>query len=283
MSDISKMDRRAVVGSAIVAGMLATGGSIKDAHAQILKTGISDDSVLAKMKKAGELVVGYAQTKPNFYLDVKTNKLRGAFYDATEFLGKEVEVKIIYKEVTWADSTVGLRKGDYDLFVSSMSYTAPRALVVSFVGPLYHKGFAAITHKDNKNRFRTLEDLNHKDVVFSVNTGNASAKIIQAKFPKAKIIEVSGPLAVEMEPVRSKRADAAVEGDLDMEVFVANNDWAYIVEPEHPFELLPNTWACRYGDPAWKAFLDMFCERLVSSGFMKDRFAVYRQELIKGG
>jgi len=263
--------------------MLAAGGSIKDAHAQILKTGINDDSVLAKMKKAGELVVGYAQTKPNFYLDVKTNKLQGAFYDATEFLGKEVGVKITYKEVTWADSTVGLRKGDYDLFVSSLSYTAPRALVVSFVGPLSHKGFAAIAHKDNKNRFRTLADLNHEDVVFSVNTGNASSKIIQAKFPKAKIIEVSGSLALEMEPVRSKRADAAVEGDLDMEVFVANNDWAYIVEPEHPFELLPNTWACRYGDPAWKAFLDMFCERLVSSGFMKDRFAVYRQELIKGG
>ena len=51
----------------------------------------------------------------------------------------------------------------------------------------------------------------------------------------------------------------------------------------HPFQRLPNTWACRYGDPAWKAFLDMFCDRMQSTGFMRERFAAYRQELVAGG
>lgn len=283
MNSKGRINRRAAMGTGVLAGALLAGASFKDAHAQLLKTGISKNSVLAKVTRTGRLTVGYAQTMPNFYLDVKTNTLRGVFYDAVELLGKEIEVKIEYRQVTWADATIGLRKGDFDLFGSSLSYTAPRALVVAFVGPLYYKGFAAVANKANRAKFRTLSDLDNKDVTFAVNTGNASANIIKAEFPKAKIIEIPGPLAVEMEPVRSRQAQAAVEGDFDMQVFVEANDWAYIVDPEHPFGRRPNTWACRYGDPEWKFFLDTFCNWLTGSDWVKRRFAFYREELLKKG
>ncbi len=115
MTELPSMDRRTLMRTAVgvggavaAAGAIAASGSIKDAHAQLLKTGISEDSVLAKMKRTGKLAVGFAQTKPNFYLDVKTNKLRGIFHDATQFLGKETEVEIEYKEILWQNATVGL-------------------------------------------------------------------------------------------------------------------------------------------------------------------------------
>ena len=90
----------------------------------------------------------------------------------------------------------------------------------------------------------------------------------------------AGLIALVAEPVRTKQAHLFMDGDFDAEVFVGSNDWAYVVDPEHPFQLLPNTWACRYGDPEWKFFLDMFCNRMISTGFMRDRFAAYRDELI---
>ena len=110
MSRLSNFSRRGFMrtafgagGAAVAAGAVAAGTSIRDAFGQLLKTGISDDSVLAKMKKTGKLTVGYAQTKPNFYLDPKSNELRGIFYDATQFLGAQTEVEIEYKEVLWAE------------------------------------------------------------------------------------------------------------------------------------------------------------------------------------
>jgi polar amino acid transport system substrate-binding protein len=287
MTELPSMDRRTLMRTAVgvggavaAAGAIAASGSIKEAHAQLLKTGIAEDSVLAKMKRTGKLTVGFAQTKPNFYLDVKTNKLRGIFHDATVFLGKETEVEIEFKEILWQNATVGLRKGDFDLFVSSLTYTVPRALVIAYAGPIHHKGFVAVAHKDNKDRFRTAADFNHADVIFAANLGSSIANQVKVDFPKAKIIDIPGQIALVAEPVRTKQAHLFMDGDFDAEVFVGSNDWAYVVDPEHPFQLLPNTWACRYGDPEWKFFLDMFCDRMISTGFMRDRFAAYRDELI---
>ena len=287
MSERSSINRRAfmrtafgVGGTVAAAGAITSSLSIRDAYAQMLKSGISEDSALAKMKKTGKLKVGFAQTKPNFYLDVKTNKLRGIFYDTTQWLGKETETEIEYQEVNWVNATVSLRKGDYDVFVSSLTHTIPRALVINYVGPIHHKGFIAVIHKDNADRFKTPDDLNKEDVVFAANLGTSIANQVKLRFPKAKIMEVPGQLALTAEPVRTKQAHAMVDGDFDMEVFVGNNKWAHLVEPENPFQLLPNTWAIRYGDPEWKFFLDMFANRMRSSGFMAERFAAYRNELI---
>ena len=84
------------------------------------------------------------------------------------------------------------------------------------------------------------------------------------------------------EPVRTKQAHLYVMGDLDAEVFAGSNEWAYAVDPDHPYRLLPNTWAIRYDDPEWKFFIDMFADRMLSTGFMKQRFDFYKKELIKG-
>ena len=289
MTDTTSIKRRsfmqsalAVGGTVAAAGAMTAGVTVRDAHAQLLKSGIREDSVLAKMKRTGKLAVGYSQTKPNFYLDPKANELRGIFHDATEFLGKETDVEIEYKEVLWANATVGLRKGDFDLFVSSLTYTVPRALVISYVGPIHHKGFIAVTHQDHKDRFRTAEDLNAEDVIFVVTLGDASANQIKIRFPKAQIKTIQGQLSLLAEPVRTKQAHVMTGGDFDMEVFAGAADWAHPIDPDNPYDLLPNTWACRYGDPEWKFFLDMFCNRMISTGFMKERFAAYREELIGG-
>src|SRR5687767_6777579 len=55
----------ALVGAASVA--LSAGTPAGPALAQMLETGVRDDSVLAKIRKEGVLRVGYAQTGPWFY------------------------------------------------------------------------------------------------------------------------------------------------------------------------------------------------------------------------
>ena len=263
---------------AATAGIITANLSIKDAYGALLESGIRDNSVLAKIKKTGKLKLGYAQTKPNFYLDLKKNELRGIFYDATQFLGEQCEIEIEYEEVSWQNATVGLRKDDYDMFASSLTYTVPRALVVDYAGPLHHKGFGIMVHKDNAGKFTKVEDFNSPDVTWSVNQGSAGENQIKVNFPNAKVMSIPGTLAMSFEPVKTKKATCALDGDFDIEVFAAGNDWAHATGLK--FETLPNTWAVRYGDPEWVAFLDMFCDRMQSTGWMKRRFAVYREELV---
>src|SRR5246127_4761410 len=139
--------------------------------AQMLETNIREDSVLSKIRKEGVINVGYAQTGPWFYKDAKSGELGGIYKDVVDMLAKEIQIKVEWKEATFANSTVGLRRGDYDLFGSSLTYLVPRALAVDFVGPYYAKGTLFLVHKDNAGRFRTAADLNDPNVVISVTTG----------------------------------------------------------------------------------------------------------------
>ncbi|MCC7273800.1 MAG: transporter substrate-binding domain-containing protein [Alphaproteobacteria bacterium] len=249
------------------AGLLAGAGSIREAHAQLLDTGISENSVLAKVKKTGVIKAGYAQTGPWFYKDAKTGELGGIYKDCIERLAKEMEVKVEWSEVTFANATVGLRRGDFDVFGSSAVYTMARALVVNFIGPAWSKGTLCLAHKDNAGRFKTAADFNDPSVTISVTTGASEEGRIATLFPKAKVITTTGQVSLGAEPVRAKRADLWISGDSDVVLFARRNaSWAYAVDPDHPFDKRPNTWMVRYGDPEWKAFLDFYATFLNVNG-----------------
>lgn len=286
MIKLPKMNKRMLFKSALGLGGLAAagsvlrqGGGVREAYAQMLKSGISEDSVLAKVKRENKLVVGYSQTVPWFQRDAKSGKLAGIYYDVMEELARNLEIEVEYTEASWANATVGLRKGDYDVFGSSLFYTIPRALVANYIGPMWSKGRMIITHKDKANRFKSVDDLNSPDVTFSVNVGSAEEDWVRKTFPKAKIITTSGQIALSAEPVRTGKADAWATGEEDAIIMAMKNDWAHIINRDNPTDQNPNTWAIRYGDPEWKFFLDMWAEKMVVSGFVKQRREHYLRQV----
>jgi ABC-type amino acid transport substrate-binding protein len=272
-----------VGGLGLAARLLGGIGSPREAYAQLLESGIDEKSALARVKNEGKLKVGYGQTLPWVHKDAKTGKLAGIYYDVAEALAKELEVKAEYQEVSWADATIGLRKGDFDLFGSSLMYTVPRALVVNFTAPLWHKGHLAVCHKDNARRFKSVADFNRPDITFSINLGTREEHVLKVLFPKAKIVTTSGQIFLAAEPVRAKKADLWVTGDLDAIIFgKKNSSWAHVIDPARPFGKGANTWAIRYGDPAWKFFLDMWVDNMVASGFVQERYDYYKEMMMAG-
>ncbi len=275
-ADTSKRDFMKTVigigGVAAATGLLSGAGSVKEAYAQLLETSINPSSMLAKMKKDGKLKVGYSQTVPWFQKDAKTGKLEGIYYEAVERLAQEIEIKVEYLEADWVNATVGLRKGDYDLFGSSLFYTMPRALVVSYIGPLWSKGRLALTHRDFAGKFKSAADFNKEDVIFSVNVGSAEENWAKTNYPKAKVITTTGNIALSLEPVRTKRAHLYASGEENTRIVAAKNKWAQIVDEKHPIGLNANTWAIRYNDPDWQAFLEFWTRNLANSGWVKERY-----------
>ena len=257
----------------VASSMIAAAAAPRDALAQMLETGIREDSSLAKVRKDGVMRVGYSQTGPWFYKDAKSGELGGIYKDAVDRLAKEMEVKVEYKEVTFQNSTVGLRRNDYELYGSSLTYTLARALVVDYVGPLWAKGSLLMVHKDNAGRFKTLADFNDPKVTFSVVAGGSEEPRIPVLFPKAKLITTAGQVVLGAEPVRAKKADVWMSGDSDVLLFAKRNPtWAHVFDTDHPIDKRPNTWAVRYGDSEWKHFLDFFAVFLRVNGEMDRLF-----------
>jgi polar amino acid transport system substrate-binding protein len=275
------LKQAAMLGAAAGAG--AVGGVVapQAALAQMLETSIREDSVLAKIRKEGVIRVGYAQTGPWFYKDAKTGDLGGIYKDVVDMLAKEIQVKVEWKEVTFANATVGLRRGDYDLFGSSLVYLVQRALVVNYIGPLYSKGSLLLVHKDNAERFKKAADLNDPNVTFSVTAGASEEPRIPLLFPaKPKVITTTGQVSLGAEPVRAKRADVWISGDSDVLLLAKRNEsWAVVVDPANPLDRRPNTWTIRYGDQEWKNFLDFWAAFLIANGEVERLFKLHMEKL----
>jgi ABC-type amino acid transport substrate-binding protein len=279
MSDDPDVGKRLLLTGAALGTGLAAFGVPRGVEAQPPGGGFPASSVLAKLQKGAALQVGYAQTPVWFYRDAKTGQLQGIYHDLVERLGKELNVKIDWHEVTFANLTLGLRKGDYDLFGSSAIYTVPRALAANYIGPLWSKGEFAIVRKADAAKYKTVADLDSPEVTFAVNAGASEQNTLPGIFPKAKFIAVTGQVLMAAEPVRAGRATAFVIGDSDAIAFVKRNSWAQIVDPERPFNKRPNTWLVRYGDDPWKNFLDMWASYINISGDMQRLYDQYMSRL----
>lgn len=259
------------------AATLLTGGTgqVAQALAQAAEGGIDPNSVLAKVVRERKIRIGFAQTLPWFQRDVRSNQLTGIYYDVCQHLGETMQVQIEYVETDFANATVGLRQGRYDVFGSSLIFTMPRALTASYIGPMWHKGTLAATHRDNATRFGSVADFNKPDVTFSLSAGVREETLVRQMFPQARVITVTGQWMLGAEAVRQKRADLWMGGDSDIMTFARRNEWLHIIDPQRPFARAANTWAIRYGDPTWKAFLDIFADHIIHSGFIQERYDFY--------
>jgi polar amino acid transport system substrate-binding protein len=274
--------KRALLTGAALAGvgLAAAAGGMSEALAQVLDSGIDPKSVLAKVKKGETLKIGFGQQALWFYKDPKTNELRGVYKELCDMLARDLEMKVEYTEVVMANSTVALRKGDYDLFGASAVYTVPRAVAVNYVGPLWSKGSLAMIRKEDADKYKTVADLNSPDVTFSVNAGASEEQRIPQLFPKAKVTATAGQVAMAAEPVRTGRATVFVTGDSDALVLAKrNSSWAHLIDSSNPFDKRPNTWMVRHGDAAWKNFMDMWATFMVVNGEVQRLYDRYLQEL----
>ncbi|HTC12381.1 MAG TPA: transporter substrate-binding domain-containing protein [Acetobacteraceae bacterium] len=277
MTDQIETNKRGLLAGALTLAAIPAVGFIGSVRAQTADGGIDPTSALAKVRQSGTLKMGYAQTAPWFFKDPKTGDLGGIYYDIAEALAAALQVKSAYQEVSWSDSTPALRRGDFDIFVSSLTYTVPRAASVAFpTPPLWARGSLALIHKDNAGKFKTAADLNSPDVTIAVNTGTSAEAQQKRLFPKAKVLATTGQILSATEPVRSKRADAWLNGDNDVIAFAHKNAaWAAVLDAAHPFDMAPNTWAVRYGDPAWETFIMGWCNYALTNGLVKDRYDHY--------
>lgn len=287
METEGKISKRQFMRSSLGVGTLAvaaaaTGAAVtpvNQAYAQLLDSGIDPNSVLAKIKSEGRLRIGVSYTVGVWAgKNPTTGELEGAYVDAARRLCSQLEVEPEFIEVSFGNVTVGLRNHDFDVAGSSYTYTIARALVADFIGPLWRRGWLAVTHKDNAERFKTAADLNNADVTFAVDAGSSEEALVKSRFPLAQMISTTGGAGMRVLPVQSKQADAYVGGDVDVNAWATRNDWAYVIDPANPMEVMANTWMVRYGDPDWKRFLDFWADSVVSSGFMKERVE-YHQAL----
>lgn len=218
----------------------------------------AQDSVLQKIQKTKVIHAGYIPYPPFVIVDPNTRKLSGYFIELMDEIVARMGpgIKLEYEETTWGTMVVGVQSGKFDIVVSGIFSTIPRAMQVTFSRPVMLVGLSAVTRADDK-RFKMAEDLTKPGLTVAVTAGEVGHSYAQQYLPKAKLIVMDTPdITRPMLEVISGRADVGIADSMSVFNFVqAHKGKVNNVFAARPLYLY-GTGLMLPRDLQWKDFID---------------------------
>ena len=243
---------RALVGSVLLAFVCLIFTSSAEAQAQ------APQSILQKVQKNKVVHAGYIPYPPFVIVDPNTKKLSGYFIELMDAIVADMGqgIKIEYEETTWGTMVVGVQSGKFDVVVSGIFSTIPRAMQVTFTRPVMLVGLSAVARAGD-NRFKTDADLRKPGLTIAVTAGEVGHSYAQKYLPNAKLIVLDTPdITRPMLEVLSGRADIGIADSMSVFNFVqAHKAKAANVFAERPL-FLYGTGLLLPRDLQWKDFMD---------------------------
>ncbi|MGL4524923.1 MAG: transporter substrate-binding domain-containing protein [Spirochaetia bacterium] len=133
-------------------------------------------------------------------------------HDLGVAMGKDIEIL----NVKWEGLIPGLRSGQYDLVISSMSITEERERVIDFSIPYGEMGIDFITQKNFV--LQDVSQLNSADVRLAVRKGTIGESLALNNYPNAKIVSLGDFESAVLEVLQDK-ADVALADPLTVYEF----------------------------------------------------------------
>ncbi len=171
------------------------------------------DTTMAKLQAKSNVLVGTKFDTPA--VNIKnpiTGKVEGFNIDMTNALAKRMGIdpnNIEYSEVISANREASLQGGLTDINLSGYVITDKRRAAVGMAGPYVYTNLRLFVHKDNYNKFNTVEDIKGKTICHTpTGSGVPIIRKLGAQFVPFDDIGVC------MLQVANKQVDGVIIGDL---------------------------------------------------------------------
>ncbi len=176
---------------------------------------------LEKIKNNGELKVcttsGYAP------FEVKTSKGKWVGFDIDMFekFTKRIKVKLNMVDIRWEGVFPALLSKKCDFITGGMSVTDERKEVINFSDIIYKSGNSLVISSRNKNKYKTLQDLDKTGIKIAAKTGNTGDLFLQKNLKNAKVLRFDTNSDM-LTAVLENRADAFAQDTIF--AFMASNE-----------------------------------------------------------
>jgi cyclohexadienyl dehydratase len=140
---------------------------------------------LDKILSSGVLRVGTTMDTPVFSMRSASGGLEGFDIDALETLAAALGVKIDYVKMTFGTMLPDLLSDKFDMAMSGMGRTLDRARSATFSKPYMRYGKLMMIRSADKERFRTITDLDHPGMNIAYNRGGLNDHFANTRFKQA--------------------------------------------------------------------------------------------------
>lgn len=223
---------------------------------------------LATVRKRGRLRVGVVAVEPMVMFDAKGG-LAGYSIDLARRLADDIGVGVDFVPTSWVSVIPDLLEHQFDVIVTGLWMTAPRALVVNYSVPTAVEGVHLIASRSRAGRASTLADYNQAGITLAVFADTVQEQLARRHFPQATLLRVSE--GDELAPVRDGRAHAALVPSLAPEALVARDADGLYLPLARPIARTSTALAIRKGDADFLNFLNTWIELQREQGWLEER------------
>ena len=228
--------KKIVMVTLVAVTMLGLGGLFPHAEA----------SKLDEVQSRGCLLVGTTgDYKPMSYLNRETGRYEGFDTEASELLAQSLGVQVKFIPTTWSTLTADTLAGKFDIAMCGITRTLAREQKMAQSNGYLVFGKTILCRKDDAKKFKTLADMNKKDVRVMVNLPDCTLIVHQqnAEIP-GLIAEGKADIMITetMEARRYVRDNAKLAAPLIEEPFTKNNFGILMQQGDQIFLNYVNMW-----------------------------------------
>ena len=240
----------------------------------LLATGASAQSRLDEIITRGTLRVGLTgDYRPFSERDKETGAYTGLDVDMAKNLAEALGVKLEVVPTTWGTLLPDLTDGKYDIGMGGISITLARQRAAFFSNATMRAGKAAIARCADRDRFRSLQEIDRAGVRVIVNPGGTNERFDRANLHQASIVAFPDNARI-FEELAAGQADLMITDAVETKLQQRLHPDLCAIHPDQPFDfgelgyLLPR-------DIVLKQFVDQWLHIAVESGAWTRLLQIY--------
>lgn len=234
-------------------------------------------SRLDQIIQRGVLRVGTTgDYKPFSYLNPTTNQYEGHDIDAAALLAESLGVRIEFVKTTWPTLLKDLQDNQFDIAMTGITRTLARQKVAALSHPYINVGKSPLIRAADRNRFKTLADIDQPGVKIGVNPGGTNQRFVDANIKKATVVVIEKNLSIP-EKIVAREVDVMITDNVEAMLVAKQDTRLFAVEPENTYTKDDFGYLVPRDEHAWFNYVNLW----VDLAKLKGDFARLQQKWIR--
>lgn len=190
---------------------------------------------LDRIVQQGTLRVGTTgDFKPFSFLNPATNDYEGHDIDAAKLLAESLGVKVQFVKTTWPTLLKGIQEDQYDIAMCGITRNLARQKVAALAHPYINVDKSPLIRAADRNRFKTLAEIDQPGVKIGVNPGGTNQRFVDANIKKATVVVIERNLSIP-EKIVAGEVDVMITDNIEAMIVSKAEPRLYAVDPENPY------------------------------------------------
>jgi cyclohexadienyl dehydratase len=269
MANIKQTAAKGLLAFALLAGGFAAGNFLPVAGAdQTVQqgAGVKAESRLDEVIARGYIRVGTAgDYKPFTYLNPKTGEYEGYDIDAAKQLAEALGVEVRFVKTSWPTLMDDLLADKFDIAMGGISRNYQRQIAAHLSQAYYLDGKTALINEKNKDKFKSLADIDQPGVTIAVNPGGTNEKFVRANIKQAKITVIENNMDIPG-LIAEGKYDVMFTDGVEAKYYAKQDKRLYAAFTDHPFTHDDKAYLMQRGDAIFQNFVNFWVEEMKAKG-----------------